>query len=95
MVNNINEVGSDLGPSPLTISSMVRDVRDSSSNNRRRISDVRGVVRSRVAVFERAAERFCLVVPVLLLRARFLTAGRSRPKSAPIGAAMLAVMVVL
>ena len=89
MVNSINELGNDLVPSPLTISSTVRDLRDSSSNNRRRISDVRGVVRSRVRVFDPAADRICLVSPRRLLRVRFLTAGWSRPKSAPIGAAML------
>jgi hypothetical protein len=54
---------SELGPSSLTISSIVRDLRESSSNNRRRISDVRGVVRSRFPVFNRAAVRFCLVAP--------------------------------
>src|ERR1700683_3752392 len=95
MVNSIKEVGNDLGPSPLTISSIVNDLRESSSNNRRRISDVRGVVRSRVRAFDRPAARFGLVAPVRLLGARFLAAGRSRPKSAPSGAAMLAVMVVL
>ncbi|HEX6564109.1 MAG TPA: hypothetical protein VF020_07490 [Chthoniobacterales bacterium] len=44
MVNTINEVDIDLGPSPLTISSMVRDLRDSSSKSRRRITDPRRVV---------------------------------------------------
>ena len=95
MVNTINEVGIDLGPSPLIISSMVRDLRDWSFNNRRRISDVRGVVRSWVRAFDRALDRFCLVSTLRLLRGRLLAAGWSRPKSAPMGAAMLAVMVIL
>ena len=94
IVKSIKEVGSDLGPSSLTMSSTVRDLRDSSSNNLRRISDVRGVVRSRFPVFNRAAVRFCLVAPVRLLRARLFVSGRSKPKSAPTGAAMLAVIVV-
>ena len=93
MVNIIKEAGSDRGPSSLTISSIVSEPRESSSNNRRRISDVRGVARSRVPLLDPVFARFCFVALVRLTRARFLATGWSKPKSAPIGAAMLAVML--
>src|SRR5580704_18389997 len=91
MANTIKEAGIDLGPSPLTISSIVNDFRESSSSNRRRISEVRGALFARVLVLDRTAERFCLVAGLGAVRLR-PAAGRSTSKSAPTGTAMLAVM---